>query len=101
MEKVDYVRSYRNNFKNDVNAAVKFYLNIGDGTYDETAEYGEGFILYPQALNPFLKIMETMKESKKIMILPAFKDYDKTNDPAYLILKLPESSYVNNFELSK
>jgi hypothetical protein len=89
MVKVNYEKSYENNFKTNVNEAVKFYLA------DYKVNSGEGFILYPQALNPFLKIMETMNECKNIIILPAFnsEDYNKVNQPAYLFLKINGESY--------
>jgi len=81
--KNEYIVSYENyckcNFKNDVKEAVKFYLTMDN--------FG-GFILYPHALNPFLKIMETMGESPNIIILPT-KNIDEINfSPAYIILKI-------------
>jgi len=88
--KINYEESFKNNFKCGVNQAVKFYLNLNEE--DSVAkDCGIGFILYPQALNPFLKIMETLKESDSIVIIPSFNNdiYEKLNEPAYLILKLP------------
>ncbi len=101
--KIDYSYCYKNDFKNDVQAAVKFYLAYENTPIEEGIAYG--FILYPQALNPFLRIMETMGESQNIVILPATSDYDESalynnknsvmfvgdihlNKPAYIILRL-------------
>jgi len=100
---IDYTESYKNNFKTDVKKAVKFYLELyEDFKYSE--EDFCGFILYPQALNPFLKMMETMGESKNIIILPAYNqdDYDNINLPAYLIIKIDgELKFVNSFKTTR
>lgn len=113
MIKIDYERSYKNNFRLNVNEAVKFYLNSigGYNTYftskidNVIKEDVTGFILYPQALNPFLKVMETMKEVKNIVIVPAFNNDgnnpEEINNPAYLIIRLPEGQYINEFNLNK
>lgn len=98
---INYEQLYKNNFRTDVKKAVKFYLELyEDFKYDE--ENFCGFILYPQALNPFLKTMETMGESKNIMILPAYNQEEDHNSPAYLIIKLDgESKYVNCFRTNR
>jgi hypothetical protein len=96
--KINYDRAYKNNFRCNVSEAVKFYLSIGSENCGEDSKYGVAFMLYPQALNPFLKIMETLNETKNIVILPAFdNDYNnKLNKPAYFILKLPlETKYID------
>jgi hypothetical protein len=86
--KIDYTSCYNNNFKCDVERALKFYLNQGENFKFEDDHYG-GFILYPQALNPFLKILETLGESRNIIILPAYNnDGDIINAPAYLVVKV-------------
>jgi hypothetical protein len=96
--KINYNACYANNFKCNVQEAVKFYLNQGTEFKYGEEEYG-GFILYPQALNPFLKILETMRETRNIVILPAYSQ-DVTspedfNNPAYLIIKLGgDASYI-------
>jgi hypothetical protein len=85
---VNYDTCYKHNFKTDAKAAVKFYLELGvDFKY--STEYWGGFILYPQALNPFLKIMESLRETQNIVVFPAFdNDGEESNKPAYLILKI-------------
>lgn len=90
------------NFKTNLTAAVSYYLN--------SVEWST-LILYPQALNPFLTIMEKLKEVRHIMILPTFNsDIDisqctpsEFNQPAYLIVKMPETphAYVQFIEMSK
>jgi hypothetical protein len=91
--KINYETSYRNNFRTDVKSAVKFYLELSTDFKYSTDQWG-GFILYPQALNPFLKIMESLGESRNIIIVPGFDNDEGINKPAYLILKLDlESQY--------
>ena len=100
--KIDYDKCYKNNFKNNVEKALKFYLTSednavnyeagGDSSSPEIVYKAEatGFILYPQALNPFLKIMETLKQTNRISILPAYnQDQEEVNLPAYLIVHTP------------
>lgn len=93
---INYENSYKNNFRTDVRGAVKFYLE----DIEQSTENFEGFILYPQALNPFLKIMESLRESRNILILPAFDndELDNINKPAYLILKIRgEANFIYEF----
>jgi hypothetical protein len=101
---ISYETSYKNNFKTDVKAAVKFYLALSVDFVYSSDNWG-GFILYPQALNPFLKIMETMGESRNIIILPEFNNdnKDKLNSPAYIIIKINNelSGYVKKLLLEK
>jgi hypothetical protein len=86
--KIDYETSYTDNFRTDVKKAIQFYLNIDNIPCEEGMV--RGFILYPQALNPFLKIMESLGESRNIIILPAYNNdnLDDINRPAYLIVKI-------------
>lgn len=96
---IDYEYAYKHNFREDLKSAIKFYLNLhtennnylstNDNTFNQ--DCGKGFIIYPKALNPFLKVMENINESKNIFILPAFNNdcKNKINAPAYLILKIP------------
>lgn len=105
--KINYEESYKYNFKKDVKGAVKHYMNDRGLEYFDSlghiTEIGEGYlsglILYPQALNPFLKIMETLGETKNIVILPAFNNDDKElniSQSAYLILKFPLTNKMVN-----
>ena len=99
---INYEKCYKNNFGNNVEKAVKFYLTpedklqyISGSISNETNEVlymteATGFVLYPQALNPFLRIMETLKLHDKIIILPAYNQDEGINLPAYLIVFLPD-----------
>ena len=106
--KIDYESSLKHNFRRDVSGAVKYYLELHTHSNEEEKisergyHYELGFILYPQALNPFLKIMETLGETKHIVIIPAFDNdiNEKINEPAYLILKLPlENRMVDSINI--
>jgi len=110
---VDYESALNRNFRGNVQDAVKFYLSIDDdykyagGSEQERmyATISHGFILYPQALNPFLRIMETLKETRNIVILPSFNNdnygsSDDVNAPAYLILKVGRSGFVTKLVTS-
>ena len=84
---IDYQACYKNNFKCDVEKALKFILDQGE-VFKFSHDHFGGFILYPQALNPFLKIMETLGESRNIVILPAYNNNgEEINAPCYLIIK--------------
>lgn len=110
--RINYEASYNNNFKRNVGGAVKWYMNDKgleqfvklDNVSKDDIGYLQGLILYPQALNPFLKIMETLDEIKNIVIVPAFNnnDVENSNQPAYLILKFPlENRMVDSIDIEK
>ena len=94
---INYDNCYKNNFKNDVSKAVKFCLNQGDEFKSSIGDY-VGFILYPHALNPFLRAMEILNEVRNIVILPAYNNdsEEEMNAPAYLILKISEAGFVSS-----
>jgi len=97
---IDYEKCYKNNFGNNVERAVRFYLSsevraFSGSISSESNEVlyiaeATGLVLYPQALNPFLKIMETLKLHDKIIILPAYNQDEGINLPAYLIIRVPD-----------
>lgn len=102
---IDYERSYGNLFGNDIKSAVKFYLRLGSEVMYPSDKYA-GFVLYPQALNPFLRIMETMGEARNIIILPGFDqetgDKESPNRPAYLIIKVPsQTTYPTDIAMGR
>ena len=93
---VNYENCLKHNFRNNVQDAVKFYLGLTN------RDVVDGFILYPHALNPFLRIMETLRETRNMVILPSFNndDADSVNQPAYLIMKVDgESKYITKFTI--
>lgn len=98
---IDYDTYYKRNFKLDVKGAVKVYLNPDKHIATQGSVFG--FILYPQALNPFLRIMESLGESGNIVILPAFdNDGEEINKPAYLVIKISgEDNFITNITTEK
>jgi len=99
--KINYENCYKNNFGNDAKKAVRFYLTSedrslyngeGDSSSNEVVYKTEatGFVIYPQALNPFLRIMETLKLNNQITILPAYNQEEGVNIHDYLIVLLPD-----------
>ena len=97
MVKVNYEMSYTNVFKNDLQQAVKFYLGLESSSGKDGLV---GFVLYPRVVNPFLRIMETLGESRNIVVLPAFSHDGATNQPAYLIIKLDSTKFVEAVSLT-
>jgi len=100
--KIDYETEH--NFRGNVQKALKFYLNEKDKVImweGETSSVGceertkaKSFILYPQALNPFLKIIESLKESDRFIITPAYnQELSENNSPAYRLSWIEDNQY--------
>ena len=86
---INYKHCIENNFENDVQKAIKFYLELGNDFKYSEDDFG-GFVLYPKALIEFLRVMEMIGESRNIIILPwySWDDYSL----AYIILKIGNGS---------
>ena len=65
--------------RNNVLEAVKFFIQSNTGSQ---------MVLFPQALNPFLKSLESMGEWKNVTIFPS---HDDNNKPLYIIVKIDGS----------
>lgn len=77
--KIDYEMAKKNHMKADAEKALKTFLN---------GEIGTCFILFPQALNPFLKTLESLGIWKQAVVLPALNSEDGAKGkPAYMIIK--------------
>lgn len=66
--------------RNNVLEAVKFFIQ---------SDIGSQMVLFPQALNPFLKSLESMGEWKNASIFPY---HDDNNKPLYIIVKIDGSA---------
>jgi hypothetical protein len=93
---INYKHCIENNFENDVQKAIKFYLELGNNFKYSEDDFG-GFVLYPKALIEFLRIMEIIGESRNIIILPWYSKKDDNGcwddySPAYIILKIGNGS---------
>lgn len=87
--RINYDEAYKHNFRSAVRDATKFFLGMG---------VGEGLVLSPQALNPFLRVMETLDCVKQIAIFPAFETTIDGKETRYLIMKLPEAMFAHNVD---
>lgn len=86
---VEVVRDNKSipNMQRDAGKAIEFFLS---------AKEGEQFILYPKALNPFLKAIEGLGACDKIVIIPR-NEYG--NHSYYQIVKIDNKGEVNKLEL--
>ena len=77
---VNYELAKKNHMKADAEKALKTFLN---------GDVGTCFILFPQALNPFLKTLESLGIWNKAMVLPAIgaDEISGKNKPAYIVVK--------------
>jgi len=90
---IDYEKIEENNFQSNVQEALKFYLNNKDNISGDDSNSDdvriEGFLLCPQALNPFLKIVESLNEVDRFLILPQRyygSEFDTTGWTEYIVI---------------
>lgn len=81
---VDYNEATKHNMRNKVEEAVQFFIQ-GDP--------GSVMTIFPQALNPFMKSLESMGAWKKAVVLPY---QDNRNKPIYVIVKKEEDTLVSS-----
>ena len=91
---VNYAKASENHMRSNVLEAVKFFIQ---------SDIGSQMVLFPQALNPFLKSLESMGEWKNASIFPY---HDDNNKPLYIIVKIDGSKettivYSSNGEEDK
>lgn len=82
--KVDYDKAVHNHMRNKVEEAVQFFIQ---------GESGCAMTIFPQALNPFLKSLESMGAWRKAIVLPY---HDNKNKPLYVIMKIDEASLISS-----
>lgn len=80
---VNYNKASENHMRNNVLEAVKYFIQ---------SDTGSQMVLFPQALNPFLKSLESMGEWKNASIFPY---HDDNNKPLYIIVKIDGSEITN------
>ena len=86
---VNYSKASENHMRNNVLEAVKFFIQ---------SDIGSQMVLFPQALNPFLKSLESMGEWKNASIFPY---HDDNNKPLYIIVKIDGNDKTNIVYSSK
>jgi hypothetical protein len=81
---VDYSEATKHSMRNKVEEAVQFFIQGDPGCI---------MTIFPQALNPFMKSLESMGAWKKAVVLPY---QDNRNKPIYVILKKEEDTLVSS-----
>jgi hypothetical protein len=73
---INYAEALKNNVKADAEKAIQIFL---------AGEVGTPIIIFPQALNPTLKALESLCIWKQALIIPYS---DSRNKPIYIIVKI-------------
>lgn len=87
--KVNYNKALENHMRNKVEEAIQLFIQ---------GEVGCVLTIFPQALNPFLKSLESMGAWRKAVVIPY---HDDKNKPLYVIMKIDESSKVGSVKLER
>ena len=86
---IDYKNAMDNNVRADAEKAIKLLLSDDSNI---------SFTVFPQALNPILKALESLGSWKNIVIIPT---EDSNKKPMYLINKVESNSKVVSFSVVK
>ena len=84
---INYEEASVNHMRNNVEEAIHSFIQGNEG-YTLT--------LFPQALNPFLKSLESMGAWKKALVIPYC---DNKNKPLYIIVKVNEDKVISSVKL--
>ena len=89
---IDYESARKNHMKTDAEKALRTFLN---------GDVGTSFILFPQALNPFLKTLESLGIWNQAIVFPALSEDGVKGKPAYMIVKSLVGENALSFSTSK
>lgn len=89
MIQVSYSAAMKNHMRADAEKAIQLFLSGEEGT---------SMVIFPQALNPLLKALESLGAWRQAIVIP-YKD-DK-NKPLYIIVKIDGSSVVESFTIKE
>lgn len=78
--KVNYEEAKKNHVRADAEKAVQIFLS-GDA--------GTSLMIFPQALNPMLKALESLCIWKQALVVPYS---DVNNKPIYIVVKIGKTS---------
>ena len=81
--KVNYESAIENNVRADAERAIQLFLSGSVGTV---------LTIFPQALNPLLKALESLGLWKEAIVLPS---QDSSKRPLYIVIKVPKNSTVD------
>lgn len=86
--KVSYESAMSNNVRADAERAIQLFLSGNSGTV---------LTIFPQALNPLLKALESLGIWKQAIVLPY---QDNSKRPLYIVVKVPNNSFVNTISFN-
>lgn len=91
MEKIlmNYDAAKNNHVRADARKAVQIFLSGSVGTT---------LTIFPQALNPFLRAIESLGLCNSLVVIP---NSDSNNKPVYMVVKLGDGFIVNSIEVSE
>jgi hypothetical protein len=84
---LDYKKALNNHMRNNVEDAVSSFIQ---------GDVGHVLTLFPQALNPFLKALESMSAWKKAVVIP-YSDFK--GKPLYIVLKIDGERDISSISL--
>lgn len=89
MINVNYETALQNHMRADAEKAIQLFISGDVGTL---------MAIFPQALNPLLKALESLGTWRQALVIP-YKD-DK-NKPIYIILKVDGNSLVESVKVKE
>ena len=84
---VNYLEADKNCMRSDVERAVQFFIQGKQGCI---------MSIFPQALNPFLRSLESMGAWKKALVIPYS---DSRNKPIYIVLKIDGDLGISQIQM--
>lgn len=77
--KINYQEALKNHVRADAEKAVQIFIS---------GDVGTSIMIFPQALNPTLKALESLCTWKQALVIPYFE----SNKPVYIIVKIGKNS---------
>ena len=86
---VNYEMAKENHVRADAQKAIQIFLSGDEGT---------SLIIFPQALNPFLKALEGLGIWRQAVVIPYS---DTNNKPVYIVFKVDAKHSVTDISLAE
>ncbi len=86
---IDYDLADKNHVRADARKATQIFLSGEEGTV---------LTIFPQALNPLLKALESLGVWTQAIVIP---HSDVNNKPVYIVLKVDQGRYIDGVVMSK
>jgi hypothetical protein len=87
--KVNYDEAKKNHVRADAEKAVQIFLS---------GEVGTSIMIFPQALNPMLKALESLCIWKQAVVVP---HSDNGNKPVYIIVKVGNQTEIDGIRTAE